>query len=437
MIMNANNNNDSSVLDEQRVPAIAWLIWGVAASFFALEYFARVAPSVMVPQLMHDFQVNAQALGSLSAFFYYAYVSMPVPVGMLVDRYGVRRLLTIMAIICAANCLLLAVSSSFWVAQLARFLMGFSAAFAFVSALKLAATWFPLTRFGLLSGLTQALGMLGAAVSEGSMAHMVATIGWRLTLVVVAVGLFCLAIVIGIVVRDHPTGKAMPTGSTKQYHFLAGLKTILRNPQTWINAAFAGCIYAPTAAFGELWGVSYFVQTYHLEVHTAAWAIGFIFIGWGIGGPIMGWISDQIQRRRPIMLISALLGTILLVSVLYIPHLPLPLLYLLLLLYGVSNTGLVVSYAASAEINPHRVAGTSMAFANMASVIIGAACQPIIGWLLDQHWTGQMLNGVRVYSAESFREAMLLLPVIMLFSLLFAWLFKETYCKRVEERFAE
>lgn len=165
-----------------------WLIWALGAAFFFSEYFARVAPSVMVPELMQSFHVKALSLGALSAFFYYAYVAMQIPVGALVDRYGSHRLLTVAAALCGISCLLFSMAQTLLIAELGRLLMGFSAAFAFVGALKLATVWFPASRFGLLSGLTQALGMAGAAVGEGPISVSVAAIGWRPTML--SMGIF-------------------------------------------------------------------------------------------------------------------------------------------------------------------------------------------------------------------------------------------------------
>jgi len=142
----------------------AWLIWGLAAGFFFIEYIARVAPSVMVPDLMSAFSVDATHLGTLSAFMLFAYVAMQIPVGTLVDRFGPHKLLTAMALLCGLACILFSNTHQIIFAELARLLTGISAAFAFVGALKLASTWFPSSRFGLLAGATQALGMLGAFV---------------------------------------------------------------------------------------------------------------------------------------------------------------------------------------------------------------------------------------------------------------------------------
>ncbi len=175
-----------------------WIIWALGACFFLAEYFARVSPGVMLPNLMRSYHVDALALGTLSACFYLAYIPMQLPVGMLVDRFGPHRLLTTMAILCGLACLLFGLTTKFHLAQIARFLMGFSASFAFVGTLKLASMWFPAKRFGLLAGLTQALGMLGAVIGEAPTAIAVQHIGWRGTMFIMAAVIIVLGVFIGM-----------------------------------------------------------------------------------------------------------------------------------------------------------------------------------------------------------------------------------------------
>ncbi|MES2997826.1 MAG: MFS transporter [Pseudomonadota bacterium] len=407
-----------------------WLIWGLAASAFFIEYFARVAPGVMIDSLMRDFKVQALALGSLSAFFYYAYVGMQIPVGILIDRFSLRWLLAIMILICAMACLIFGLSTQLPEAAFARLLMGFGAAFAFVGALKIASVWFPARQFGLLAGLTQAVGMLGAAVGQMPMAYLVVHIGWRATLFLIAGFMMLLALVIAIVVRDR---LETPKTSIKK-NFLhspwSGIVQVLKNPQSWWNALFAGLLYAPTAALAELWGVKFFRQTYHLSNEIAAMAVGLIFIGWAIGGPVSGWISDRIKRRKIVLILSAFLSLLLASLILLVPHLPLMLLFSLLFLYGLANTGVATAYAVASEINSHAISGTSVAFANMASVLIGAGFQPLIGWLLEKNWDGTLENGLAVYSASDFHSALLVLLSSLLLAVLVAFGIKETYCQR-------
>jgi MFS family permease len=413
-----------------------WLVWGLGAAFFFAEYFARVAPSVMVPDLMRDFGVDALTLGSLSAFFYYAYVGMQIPVGILVDRYGAHRLLTLMSIFCGLGCFLFASAKGVGSAELGRLLMGFGASFAFVGSLKLAAVWFPATRFGLLAGLTQALGMLGAAVGQAPMSFSVMHFGWRPTMFAIAIIFMVLAIFMWIIIRDRPPGVPVahePLASDK--NILAGLSNVLANPQSWWNALYVGLVYAPTAAIAELWGVTFLAQNYHLSRQVAATAVSLIFIGWGVGGPLIGWFSDRIQRRRPLMLASALGCLVFLSLILYLPiNTPIVILYSAMFLYGIFNTGVATSYAVASEINPRGIAGTSVAFANMASVIIGALFQPLIGWILDLNWDGKMQDGAPIYSAHAFHLAFLLFPICLAFSVVLVFFVKETYCKGFETR---
>lgn len=408
-----------------------WVIWGVAASFFLAEYFARVSPGIMIPELMAAFKVNALDLGTLSAFFYIAYLGMQVPVGALVDFFGPHRLLTIMAVICAAGCLLFAYSTNLVTAEIARFLIGFGAAFAFVGTLKLASMWFSSARFGLLAGLTQGLGMLGAAIGGGPLQILSTSIGWRDTIIAVAIVLFIIALLIWLLVRDKKTAE-LDTKEKPAFikHAFGGLGTILSNKQTWVNATYVGLLYAPTAAFAELWGVQYVKQVHHASPDVAASAISTIFIGWVACAPLAGWFSDKIRRRKPIMIASSIAGLIFMGIALYITSIPTWLLFVLLFLYGMSNVGVAMAYAVSAEINPPRTAGVSLGFTNMFSVIIGALFQPIIGWILD-YTSVSTLKSPHVYTAHSFKIAMLALPICLLLSFGLAFFVKETNCKQV------
>jgi len=400
-----------------------WLVWGLAAGFFFAEYFARVSPSVMVPQLMRSLNVGAFSLGALSSFFYYAYVAMQLPVGALFDRFGPRRLLSIMAIVCGLAAVSFAFSNSLPIAILSRFFMGFAAAFAFVGALKLAHMHFPARRFGFLSGITQALGMLGAAVGEGPVSVMVVHIGWRASMLVIAAVLIVLGLAIAVVVRQTRHSKSIKKHSQP---IMSSFILVMKRRQTWVNGIVVGFLYAPTAAFAALWGVEYLRHVRHLSVEMAASMISLIFIGFAISSPIAGWLSDHIGRRKPIILASILGSGVLMSIILYWPSLPIVVLFVLLFLYGAFNVGVATAYAVAAESNVPKVSGTAMAFANMASVIIGALFQPIIGALLDWHAIA-VLPGHTIYTVHDFKTAMLILPAAFVISLIAWFALKETF----------
>ena len=217
----------------------------------------------------------------------------------------------------------------------------------------------------------------------------------------------------------------------KPLKIFSSLFIVIKNSQTWINGCYVGLLYAPSAAFAELWGVNFLTQTYHLARPIAGALIGTIFIGWTIGGPLTGWLSDRIGRRKPILLISSICGAVFMGIVILVPHLPLLIIFILLFCYGFTNIGVAISYAVASEINLPKVSGTSIAFANMASVLIGACFQPIIGWLLDLLWKGKTHNGIHLFSSTHYRLALLALPICCLLSFIIALKIKETNCRNI------
>jgi len=397
----------------------------MGAMFFFCSYFARVSPSVMADVLMFDLNVTAAAIGSLSAFFLYPYVAMQVPAGLLVDRFGAKRILLIMMGLVCVGCVIFGLSNEIAPIKFGRFCIGFGSAFAFVGTLKLASGWFDQSRLGLLVGMTQAMGMLGAALGGYPVAKLTQAFGWHTTLYIFA-GMFALlALVIFVFAKERKKpDETLNVDTTSQMrHIWDGFKFVLENPQSWWNAAFAGFLYAPIAAFAELWGVSFLEHARGFTHTSAATANSLIFVGWGVGGPLIGMLSDKIRKRIPFMYFSAISGLILISLLLYV-DLPDPVIYILLFLFGLTNTGVAISYTLATEINPSHVAGTSFAFANMASVIVGMGLQPLIGTILDVVASTDA-SGVILYSSADYQTALCVLPICSILGI------RETHCKPI------
>jgi MFS family permease len=410
-----------------------WIAWLLGAMFFALQYFPRVGPSVMGEELMLAFKVSAAGLGGLTVFYMIGYVGMQLPIGLILDRFSTRRSMLTAIFSVVVGCLIFASSKTVYMAELGRLLMGAGAAFSFIGAIKIATDWFSTSTLGMLAGLTQTFGMGAAAIADAPLSEMVEAYGWRSSMYAVAIALFVLMVVMFFVIRDHKSDKHRHAIEQEKFGFLMSLMTVLRNKQNWINGAYLGLVFAPTMAFAELWGVPFLQQAYHLTKSGAALANGFIFIGWAVGGPLFGWASDKMGKRRPAMLLSAVTGFILISAVIYMPALSVTQLSILLFLFGFSNAGVAVAYAVSGEINRHEVTGTSVAFGNMASIIIGSFLQPIIGFLLDSNWTGELTaKGIRVYSTHDYHLALLVFPIGLLVSIFFVLILKETNCKMTD-----
>ena len=409
----------------------AWLIWGLAATFYFSDYMARVAPGVMHRFLQLDFGMNEVGFATLTAFFYIPYIIMQIPVGLTVDRIKIRYLLTIMSILTAIGCCLFGAANGLAMASFARLIIGFSAAFAFISALRLATSWFPPAMLGLLAGLTQALGMLGASAGQAPLSFLVSAFGWRYSMFVIS-GLFVgLSVLLFIYIQDKPVNvESQESLPEAKLNIFQSLRIILFSRQTWLNALYAGFLYGPTAVIGEAMGPAFLEYGRGLTAHSAAFATGLIFIGWVIGGPIAGYLSDRMGRRKPCMIISALFGVALTSLFVFYPDLDRDYIYILFFMFGLTNSGVAIAYAVSTELHSRRVIGTAIAFTNMMSIFVGASLQPLVGHLVD------LTSGVRAYHVETlllsdFQYGLRILPISSLIALVLAFTVKETYCKPV------
>ncbi|WP_133130886.1 MFS transporter [Legionella yabuuchiae] len=413
----------------QKKLGYAWLVWGLAAAFFFSDYMARVAPGVMHRFLQSDFGINEAGFGILTASFYIPYILMQIPVGLTVDRLSIRWILTIMSLITAFGCCVFGLADGLLTASIGRMLIGFSAAFAFVCALRLATSWFPTAMLGLLAGLTQALGMLGAAAGEAPVSFLVGSVGWRHSMLIIAFLFILLAGLLYQFVQDRPAKKANRIKDEHKISIAESLRIILTHKQAWINALYAGFLFGPTAVIGESIGPAYLQYGRGLTAHAAAFATGLIFIGWGIGGPLSGWLSDKMGRRKPIMIVSAIFGMVLTTAYVFSPEMNKTMAYLLFFAFGLTNTGVAIAYAVSTELHERKVIGTSIAFTNMISIFVGASLQPLVGKMVD------LISGTRAYNVEmlhlsDFQFGLQILPICSFIALILAFMVKETYCKQ-------
>jgi len=408
---------------------LATIVCGLAALFYVYDYFIQVAPSVMTHQLMQSFHIRAAQLGILSACFYYSYTLMQIPAGLLLDRFGARKLLTFAVFISAFGVTLFGSTHSFALAGLARFLIGLGSSFAFIFALFLVSRWFAHQHFALFAGLIALAGCLGSMFGEAPLAMMINHYGWRQTMVVTGLITFGLAAIYGWTIRD---GKAPQSGHTtialcserKRLQFLR------RQPQLrWI--ALCGLVsWVPVATVGALWGVPYLMQVYGLTNITAGKLCTLFWLGLGFGSPLLGWYSNRIGSRNKPMLLCFSCGLLAACLLIFAPQLPLWLIAAGLLLLGFSASLQALTFSIVKDVIPADVFGTASGINNMAAIIGGAISQPLVGWLLDLQWGGQTVHQVPVYSNQAYQIALLVVPVAALIGLLTTWLkVKETDCR--------
>lgn len=411
--------------------AYPWIIWTIAAGFFFYKYLIQVSPSVMTSDLMHAFQVNGAGLGNLSAFYFYAYLIMQIPVGIMLDRYSPRMITTTAIFICSISTLVFSQANTLWMASISRALMGAGAAFAAVSCFKLASQWFPPKRFALVSGMFMTAAMFGAVGGQMPLSLLVDHVGWRTALEIVSLIGVILGIIYFIIVRDKQT--RLPQIEKSNEKISRSLGSILLNKQTWYLSLYSGLAFAPVSVFGGLWGVPFLETAFHISRADAALAVSSIFIGFAVGAPLLGWLSDYMGRRKPILFIGTFLALVCLSLVIYSPSLSLSSLMVFLFLFGFGASGFFTSFAMIREVFSIMLAATVLGVMNTFDSICEALYEPLVGAVLDLTWSGQEINGIHQFSVEGYRISLLLLPGSLVLALIILLFIKETYCRTKED----
>lgn len=417
------------IQDNKFSKLLPWLIWALGSSFVFYKYVLEVSPSIMAHELMRDFSLSGTALGNLAACYFYAYLAMQLPVGLLLDRFGPRRLITLAIILCAAATVLFSDASTIWQANLARILIGLGGAFSAVGTMKLVSIWFAPRRFALLAGLMMTAAMLGAVFGQAPLALTVGAFGWRDTTVWVGIAGFVLALFFWLAAKDH----TIDTGSIhspQEQHLLSGLKAVAMNKQSWLIGLYSGLAFAPISAFAGLWGIPYLMEVYHHSRPLIASLVSLTFVGFAVGAPLSGWYSDKISRRKPIMIVGTIFALINLLIVLYMPGLALWLLGVVLFMMGFFISFFFVSFANIREINCLAFAGTSIGFINMFNALCGALSEPLIGRILDLSWNGTMRDGARYFSIANYQQGLLALPIGLAMAIVILFFVKETHCEQ-------
>lgn len=403
----------------------AWLICALGAIYYSYEYLLRISPSVMEQPLREHFDLTATGFGFLSAFYYYAYVPAQIPVGILLDRYGPRILLTFACFMCVVGTFLFAGTSLFWVAAIGRFLVGFGSAFAFVGVLKLATLWLPEDRLAMVSGLASALGTIGAMLGDNLLVSMVNNVGWKHTVDLTAYFGLGLTFVLWFGIRDSK-GRQEHIGTISTFkRSMQDLLIIVRNKQMWINGMFGCLVYLPTTVFAELWGISYLREAHGMSQEMAGFANSMLFFGFMIGAPLMGLISDRIKRRKLPMFFGASGAAIIMLIILYLPGLSSTSVYYLMFFLGVLYSAQCIVFAVGRELSPNEAAATAMATTNMLVMLGAMILQPFVGRLLDLSVARHAQN--LFVTVGDYQLALSVIPIGMIIAALLTFFLKETY----------
>ena len=403
-------------------------MWGIPALIFLVAFVHRVAPGVLAKDLMQAFHTTGALVGLLSSTYFYAYAGFMIPAGLVIDAFGARWTVAIGGAVMGIGALAMATAGSQGLLFTGRFAVGLGATVTFIGTLKIAATWFPPSHFGTLSAITATVGVLGGLIGTYPLAGLVALTGWRGAFWLIGTGTLALSLLCVLVVRDRPRGSPeavmpLPTLSA----VVVGMFDVLQNRYTWPPFLAFFCLYA---AMGNmmLWVVPYLRDVYGLSTTGAALYATATSLALLASGPLTGFLSDRIFRRRklPYLVLTGCTLMLWLLFVATLGTLPLPGVYALFFAMGAVGGAFVLTWPLGREVNPPHLAGIAVAVVNLGGFLGAALTQGPLGAVLDSRWAGLTQNGARVYPLEAYRVAFALCALAVLAALGFALLLRET-----------
>jgi nitrate/nitrite transporter NarK len=412
------------------------MVWALGAALYLIAFYQRVAPAVITQELTRDFGLSAGALGNLSAFYFYSYVAVQIPTGLLADRWGPRRVLALGAALTAAGTLVFALAPGVAWANAGRLAIGAAAGVAFVSMLKLASHWMPARQYAFASGVALFVGVLGATLAGPPLRIAVDAFGWRAVMAASAIVSALVAAAIWAVVRDDPSerGYASFQAQVQQaaaFSVAAQLREVASYRNTWLLFFIPGALSGIVLSFAGLWGVPFLVSQYGFGTRGAATLTSAMLVAWSLASMAYGPLSERLGRRKPLYAGGLAVAMVLWAIVVFVPGLPVPALVALLLALSLASSAFILTFAFARESVPTRLAGTVSGIANMGVMLGGMVMQPLVGVVLDWRWNGRLADGVRAYDYAAWQSGFALMLAWGAVSLVLLAFARETNCRQV------
>ena len=357
---------------------LAATLCGLAGLFYVYDYFIQVSPSVITDELMQALSVNVAQLGTVLASFSFVYVLMQIPAGMLLSKYGVRRIFSLMVVVSSLGVFLFSSAHNPWTAAAGRGLIGAGAAFAFLGVLNLAAQWLPHRYFSLTAGIVAFAGCLGSIAGQAPMSHMLNYLTWREVFFYAGILCLILSVIYWLTLRDNK----LYLPKRRESDQWVVLRRVLRNKQAWYSFLLSFCAWASVGGFAALWAVPYLVRTQGLTTTQAGSHLIWFWLALGLGSPIFGYITAHVRDITRPTSVCFFMGILGFIGVMWIHPNQLWWLDISLLLLGSASSGNALSFGVLKNQVTKKEFGTASGINNLAAILAAAMLQVAGGFIL-------------------------------------------------------
>lgn len=385
-------------------------------SFVLFQFFLQLSSGEVIDGLMKSFRLTAFGGGVLASSYYYIYVLLQIPAGMLLDRYGPRSILSVGAMIMGIGCLTFFSAKTILIALIGRILMGGGSAFAFVGCLNIISIWFPKRKFALMAAMVETGGMIAAIAGNFWLAQFIQKTGWRHAMLMAGIFGCILSLLLWLIVRNGRNKKNKIKLITREKQIERSLIKLITNKIIWINGIYSGVMFGIVTVFIALWAIPFFELSHHVNLVLSTLTASSLYAGVAVGGPILGWLDNKTMWRKKIMIIAALTAAIFLTLSIYCVHESLIVISLFLFFTGICASSYVLTFAIANDFATASNRATLIGFTNMLCVLFAPIFQPVVG-LLILFFDGahhRASSEIITHSVAHFQWAVSIIPLLSL-----------------------
>jgi MFS family permease len=397
-----------------KMAIIAWLL---VVLFYFYQYALRSAPADMIPQLSNAFGLNALGIASLIGLFYYGYSPFSLITGLSLDRLGLKKVIPVGAVVVGIGAILFA-SGNYTVASIGRFLQGVGGAVPLVGAVYIVSKYLPDSNAATWIGAAQMFGMAGGFTGQFVTGPVIDSgFPWQNFWIVMGIVGFGMGVILFLFL---PREEKQERQENQFRSTLTALKIVSRNPQSILCGFIAALIFIPTTVFDMVWGVRFLQDGYGLDYETAVIRSAAVSLGWIIGCPLLGYISDKTGKRKPVLIGGSVVVLLCLIMILFGKPGAMPPLSIALII-GIASGAGMIPYTVIKEANPHQYKGTATGLCNFITFTFSALMGQVFGWLLVR-----TSNGAGHFIMKHYQITFSPLIIGIVLAIVLAFFLKET-----------
>lgn len=395
--------------------------WGIAVCCFMVQLTIQFSSGMMANQLSRDFNLDAMSVAVLMGMVFYPNILLQIPAGMVTDRFGAKRVLSVGALVCATGAWGFAHAGGFYSACFFRVWMGSGFAFAFVAMAYLIANWMQRDSFALMFSIAEMIALSFTIFAMRYLAVVLPNSSWRDFIM----GIMYLSLVLGalaaLFIEDRPDYLEDSQDALSFADIFVQLKLFVKDIKMWANGIYSGLLFSCLSCFVAQWGPLFLSRATTVTLDEAATMCTSLTFGLIVSCPLLSWVLPKIQNIRLVLSLAALTTSILLSVVVMFPMMNLWFMQICLFLVGFFSVAYLTSFTIAHYYVRPGSKSTAIGFTNMLATIFGPMLSILIAGMIESHKVGEN------YVLEDYQYGMTLLPMAMFLAALICFLMPETH----------